>query len=444
MRRHGRSSHLRRSVTVGCAAVLAAILIPGLAQASAGTSGALGLVAVPGPVGPAPVTDPASLVDPFVGTGSGGAVVGQVDTFPGADVPFGMLQWSPDTPSRPAGGGYNYADSDITGFSLTHLSGPGCAIAGDIPVLPTTGSLTSDPAALEQPFSHANEQARAGYYGVRLGSGGSAIGTRITVTARSGLASFRYPASHAAHLVLKVAGSANGSSAATFATAGHDEVTGSVTSGHFCGQPDNYTLYFAARFDRPFTSSGTWGGSSGTDVRTHPGATRVQARGVQHPAATPVSIHPGVAAAAAAAGPRSVSHRENATQGSATQGSGVVAGGWLNFDTTRNPVVKMQVAVSYVSVAGAQANLRADATSWNVNQVAAAATARWNAQLNKIAVAGGTLAQRRTFYTALYHALLHPNLFSDADGQYLGFDGKVHTVAAGHSGFYTNFSGWDI
>src|ERR1700683_3993663 len=79
---------------------------------------------------PAAVTDPAALVDPFVGTGSGGAVVGQVDTFPGADMPFGMIQWSPDTPSRPDGGGYNYADTSITGFSLTHFSGPGCQIAG--------------------------------------------------------------------------------------------------------------------------------------------------------------------------------------------------------------------------------------------------------------------------------------------------------------------------
>src|SRR5579875_2603074 len=228
MRRHGRSSHLRRSVTVGCAAVLAAILIPGLAQASAGTSGALGLVAVPGPVGPAPVTDPASLVDPFVGTGSGGTVVGQVDTFPGADVPFGMLQWSPDTPSRPDGGGYNYTDTSITGFSLTHVSGPGCAIGGDIPVLPVTGSLGTEPTSLSESFSHSAEQAHPGYYAVQLGTGAKAIGTKIAVTQRTGLASFTYPRTARAHLVLKVADSANGSSAATFATHGDYEVSGSV------------------------------------------------------------------------------------------------------------------------------------------------------------------------------------------------------------------------
>lgn len=79
------------------------------------------------------VAHPASLVDPIIGTS------GAVDDFPGADVPFGMLQWSPDTPSRPAGGGYEYNDKSVTGFSLTHISGPGCPAAGDIPILPTSG-----------------------------------------------------------------------------------------------------------------------------------------------------------------------------------------------------------------------------------------------------------------------------------------------------------------
>jgi putative alpha-1,2-mannosidase len=99
---------------------------------------ALAPVAAQAATSPAPVVaDPAALANPMVGTGSGGAVVGQVDTFPGADMPFGMVQWSPDTPSRPDGGGYNIADHSITGFSLTHLSGPGCAIAGDFTPSPS-------------------------------------------------------------------------------------------------------------------------------------------------------------------------------------------------------------------------------------------------------------------------------------------------------------------
>ena len=97
--------------------------------------------ASPAPTVPSSAS-PASLVDPFMGTGVGGASVGWIDTFPGADMPFGMLQWSPDTsPDRTSGGGYAYKDSAISGFSLTHMSGPGCAVYGDIPILPTVGAV---------------------------------------------------------------------------------------------------------------------------------------------------------------------------------------------------------------------------------------------------------------------------------------------------------------
>jgi predicted alpha-1,2-mannosidase len=446
MQRHGWSSHRRRPVTVACAALAATVvgatvLVPGLARAATDTTDTLGPAASASSATPAPVTDPAALVDPFVGTGSGGAVVGQVDTFPGADVPFGMLQWSPDTPSRPDGGGYNYTDTSITGFSLTHLSGPGCAIAGDIPILPVTGSLGTDPTSLAEPFSHTHEQAHPGFYAVRLGTGARAIRTQISVTSRTGLASFTYPPSTAAHLVLKVADSANGSSAATFETHGHYEVTGSVTSGHFCGQPNSYTVYFAARFNRPFTGSGMWsdGGSMAT-VRHDSGSSRLNLHGRQIPVPTPASIHPGIAEHEGTRGHQTQHYQ---TQRHQTQGGGVSGGGFLNFDTESNPVVKMQVAVSYVSVNGARSNLAAQAKSWNVNAVAAQARAAWNEQLGKIGIAGGTRVQQRTFYTALYHALLHPNLFSDSDGQYPGFDGKVHQVAPGHAQ-YANYSGWDI
>ncbi|HEY2579329.1 MAG TPA: GH92 family glycosyl hydrolase [Streptosporangiaceae bacterium] len=415
----------RTRAAVTCAALIGLTLTPAAAQAAPNQ-------AAPNQAAqnanPAKVTDPAALVNPFVGTGSGGTVVGQVDTFPGADLPFGMVQWSPDTPSRPDGGGYNYTDTSITGFSLTHLSGPGCAIAGDFPILPITGSLTTSPSELHEPFTHANEQAHPGYYAAKLGTKTNAIGSQITVTARTGLAKFTYPPTTKARVVMKVADSANGGSAATFATHGNTEVTGSVTSGHFCGQPDSYTVYFAARFSRPFASSGTWGGQTAADVQTHPGATSIQVHGQQHPAPTPISIHPGIAAHSAK---------------TRTQGSGVVAGGYLNFSTEANPIVKMQVAVSYVSAKGAMANLSAGARSWNLKHVAAQAQAQWNAQLGKISIAGGTPAEQQTFYTALYHALLHPNLFSDASGRYMGFDGKVHQVKPGHAQ-YANYSGWDI
>ena len=121
----------------------------------------------------------------------------------------------------------------------------------------------------------------------------------------------------------------------------------------------------------------------------------------------------------------------------------MVAGGWLTFDTTRNQNVGMQVAVSYVSSAGALRNLAAEAHSWNVGRVAAQATAAWNRQLGTIAIRGGSPTAQAEFYTALYHASLEPSLFSDANGEYTGFDSKVHRVAAGHAQ-YANYSGWDI
>src|ERR1700761_4476996 len=228
---------------------------------------------------PAAVTDPAALVDPLVGTGSGGDVVGQVDTFPGADRPFGMVQWSPDTPSRPDGGGYSDSDSSITGFSLTHVSGPGCAVAGDFPILPTTGTLPADPASASAAFSHSTERAHPGSYAVTAGG----VRTSLAVTDRTGVAQFSYPATSSAQLLFKVADSANGGSAATFQAVGNREVTGSVTSGHFCGQPDNYTVYFAARFDRPFTATGTWGGTDPATVTKKAGGTAVTERGKQDP-----------------------------------------------------------------------------------------------------------------------------------------------------------------
>ncbi|WP_051966389.1 GH92 family glycosyl hydrolase [Kitasatospora mediocidica] len=364
---------------------------------------------------PAAVSDPASLVDPFVGTGSGGDVVGQVDTFPGADVPFGMLQWSPDTPSRPPGGGYDTADSSITGFSLTHLSGPGCAVAGDFPFLPLTGALPADPSTATAPFEHASESAHPGSYATTAGG----VRTELAVTARTGVGRFTFPAIAQAQLLVKAASSENGGSAADLRTVGDHEITGSVTSGHFCGQPDTYTVHFAAVFDRPFTASGTWSGASPSAVRVDAGSGSVAVSGSQHPADQQLT---------------------NSQHDAAT---GVVAGGWLTFDTRSDPVVGMRVAVSYVSVAGAEANLHSDSGSWDVPAVAAQATRLWNRQLRAVTIAGGTRTRQATFYTALYHSLLHPNLFSDADGRYPGFDGAVHTAPPGHAQ-YSNFSGWDI
>src|ERR1700677_4578646 len=151
------------------------------------------------------VSDPAALVNPMIGTGSGGASVGQIDTFPGASAPFGMLTFSPDTPSRPDGGGYNYADSSIMGFSLTHLSGPGCGADGDFPILPSVGSIGADPVDSTEPFSHSEESASPGSYGVTLDPGTSdAIKSDLAATTRTGIGTFTYPSTTAANMLFKI------------------------------------------------------------------------------------------------------------------------------------------------------------------------------------------------------------------------------------------------
>jgi len=378
-------------------AALVAALAAGVAAAAPGSAAPASAAFPDGGAGLPAVTGPASLVDTLVGTGAGAVQPGAVDTFPGASMPFGMIQWSPDTsPDRTDGGGYAYADHRILGFSLTHLSGPGCPYFGDIPVLPVAGAVPTDPGGATEPFSHATEHTSPGRYAVDVGSGSSATSVSLAVTDRTGVGLFGFPSGSGAGTVLfKASDSAAGSTASTLSFRGDDEVVGSVTGGAFCTTSGPYTLHFVARFNRPFASSGTWQGS-----QSSPGAT--SCTGTAHTA----------------------------------------CGGWATFATHATRTVSLQVAISYVSVDGAIANLAAEHPGWAVGPVAARATAAWNRMLGRIAVTGGTATRRRTFTTALYHCLLSPNLFSDGDGQYPGFTHTIQTTTTGPH--YTNFSEWDI
>ncbi|HEY2673008.1 MAG TPA: GH92 family glycosyl hydrolase [Rugosimonospora sp.] len=380
---------MRHRRTVSVLATGAACLALGLSTtaAHAAPSGT-DLIAEPG--GTDLIADPTSLVNPYLGTGNGGATVGDVNTFPGAAAPFGMLTWSPDTTSRPTGGGYSYADSAITGFSLTHLSGVGCPVEDDVPILPTVGAIGTNPGAAQQPFSHAGEVATPGYYSVGLGP----IQMSVATTTRTGIGRITFPSSTQSNVLFKVSQSKNQATASSVDIVGDDEVTGSVATGHFCAtQQQPVPVYFAAQFNRPFATTGTWNGSS-------------------------------------------------VTSGS-TSASGTNSGAWVSFDTTASDTVLMKVAVSYVSTANAQANLRAEDPGWSVRDVADATARSWRDLLSEIQIGGGTHDEQVEFYTALYHALLTPTVFSDADGQYPGFDGRAHTAPRG-TAHYTSFSGWDI
>ena len=370
----------------------------------AGTTVAAGLLsavpnAVPAWAAPAPapaaaVTDPASYVNPFIGTGNGGARVGSVNEYPGPDAPLGMIQWGPDTGPTVDPVGYYYDDTAIKGFSLTRLGGVGCNIFGDFRFLPTAQAVTASPGTgsgwntYTSAFSHSNESAKASYYSVTTVNG---IQTQLTAATRAAMGQFTYPAGSPATMLIN-ASSSVGNEGSTLQITSPDTITGSATGGGFCGHTtQRYTVYFAVTFDHPFSSYGTWQGGTAT------------------PASASVT--------------------------------GKSTGGWVSFDTSTSPVVKAKVAISYVSVDGARANMASAPSDFPAMQ--AQTYAAWNSLLSKIGVSGGAADEETTFYTALYHALLDPSVFSDADGQYMGFDFKVHTVPAGHTA-YANFSGWDI
>jgi predicted alpha-1,2-mannosidase len=335
----------------------------------------------------AAVTQPATLVDTRTWTSGGG------NTFPGADVPFGMVQWSPDTmPDRNAGGGYNYGDEELTGYSLTHISGPGCGAAGDVPILPMTGALPSgDPSQATTSFTNTGEVAQAGYYSAENNLPDT-ITSQFTATAHSSMGEFTFPSTTSADFLIKLMDSQNGDAASSAQVVGDDEVMGSDTSGDFCGETDNdgqsqlYTVYFDIVFSQPFTAS---------QVVTEPGQT------------DPDSV-------------------------------------FLTFNTTSNPVIMAKVGISYVSTANAKLNWQTENPGWNFNAVKAAAQAEWNNLLGKIGVSGGSYAQTQEFYSLLYKDFLQPNITSDVNGQFMGSDGKVHTLAAGQKNQYGIFSGWDI
>jgi predicted alpha-1,2-mannosidase len=361
---------------------------------------------------PGYVSDPASLVNTFIGTTNGG------DTFPGSDVPFGMIQWSPDTPSRPDGGGYSYDDHSIIGYSLTHLSGPGCAAEGDVPILPTVGPIGPHPYNATEPLNHSLEQATPGYY--QLTAGG--IEAQLTTTLRAGIARFTFPRTSSANLILQLAESATGDSATEFQVVNDHEIAGHVTSGYFCGASNTYTLYFEMTFSQAFTSHGVW--IDGSDVRA--GVGRMSTR------LTPSEVAGDMRSAA-----------ESAGEADAPLSSGK-DGAYVTFDTTSDPLVLAKVGISYVSNANALLNCETEIPGWDFSAIKKSAESAWNEALDRIQIAGGAKAQQAEFYTALYHSLLHPNVASDVNGQYVGADGKVHSIQSGQTAEYANYSGWDI
>ncbi len=335
-------------------------------------------------------------VDPLIGTNGGG------NTFPGASMPFGMMQWSPDTNTD---AWYIHSEKQIDGFSLTHISGAGCPLYGDFAVLPTTDALTASPGTNLAPyaaaFDHRDEVAHPGYYAVTLSNG---VRVEVTVSDRAGIARFIFPEGAASRLLVNAGSSANTlsnnasrSGYGLYANGIHlssaDSFAGWVAAGGFCGTDSHYKLYVAGRFDKPYKTAALW--------------------------------------------------QDDTLVGAAKSAQGKHTGAWLDFGSERQIVLK--VGISYVSEAGALNNLDKEIAGFDFDQVRAQARSAWSGLLDRTAVEGGTADQRTIFYTGLYHSFLSPNLFSDEDGKYIGFDDKAHSLAGSkQAAQYANFSDWDI
>jgi predicted alpha-1,2-mannosidase len=366
------------------AAVAAALLFAPILIAQAGPASAATLNLTQF-VNPFIGTDDSNSPNP-VGGGAGGSTV------PGPVLPFGMVQFSPDTPTA-SPSGYRFSDTQIQEYSLTHFNGAGCPNNEDINILPITGSLGVSPGSSWTSYqatqTKSSEAAQAGYYKAVESTYGNTM-VELTATTRTGRMRLTYPSSTTARVLVNVSRSATGSRNGSISISG-STITGSHTAGGFCGSSNTFQMFFAMQFDRTPTGQGTFNGST-------------------------------------------ISNGSGSASGSAT-------GGFVTFDTTSNPVVNVKVAISFVSVANAQANLAAEASGFDFDATRSAADTAWNTILNRVQATGGSATDTQKFYTALYHVLQNPNIASDSNGQYMGFDSAVHT--ASHP-VYQNYSGWDI
>ena len=336
-------------------------------------------------------------VDVFIGTGGHG------HTYPGATVPFGMVQLSPDTGVGDWDhcSGYHISDTSIMGFSHTHLSGTGAADLLDVLLVPATGPVRTEPGTRENPgyrlpFSHADEHAEPGYYSVLFRESG--IEAELTATARVGMHRYAFPAYSAGHFVVDLAhgtfGAPNADRTRVFSAelrlVGSDLLLGGRRVGEWAS---GRHVYFAMRFSRPFGSAQLILANEKADA-------------------------------------------------SIREAKGTALKCVLTFPTAGREVIHVKVGLSAVSPENALKNLEAEIPGWDFDAVRRAAHDAWDRELSKIEIETTRSDHKKLFYTALYHAMLAPTLFSDVDGRYRGMDLEVHTLPSGVNN-YTTYSLWD-
>ena len=330
--------------------------------------------------------NPVDFIDPFIGTGFHG------HTYPGATVPFGAVQLSPDTRAGnwDACAGYHYDDSTLTGFSHTHLSGTGCIDLGDLLIRPTTQTVDPSRQPMYAPaaFRHEDEKAEAGYYAVLLHEEG--IRAELTATAHTGVHRYTFPKESTPTVIVDLKHSLDNEHIyeSSLQVVNPHEITGMRNTR---GWSDNQRIYFVIQCSQPFEK------------------------------ATLVS-------------------NQKALEGKEAEGTDLQA--LLKFkDHTSEPIV-MKVGLSIVSVENARENLQAEVEGFDFDAVKQAAYHTWNDAVSAIKVEGGTEEQKTNFYTALYHSMVVPNVVSDVNGQYRRHDQTIGQLPQG-TVQYSTFSLWD-
>lgn len=333
---------------------------------------------------------PVDYVDPFIGTGGHG------HTFPGAVVPHGMAQVSPDTRNDDwdACGGYHHSDGTIMGFSQTHFSGTGQSDLMDFLLMPSVGKIHLQPGTEEDPdsgyrsrFRHETEVATPGYYKVDLDDYN--IRAELTASPRVGVLRFTFPAAKDSRLMLDMVHSFRDR---TILASGLTVVDDRLVTGfrNVKGWAKDRHVFFAARFSKPFREFALYDGKR---------------------------------------------ELKDATESSSKNLRAV-----FTFTTTQDEEILVKIALSPVSVENALQNLDSEVPGWDFDLVRRNARELWNKELGVIE-ADGDDATLRNFYTAMYHAAIHPTLFTDVNGEYRGLDGRVHRAEGWTN--YTVFSLWD-
>ncbi|RYX81992.1 glycoside hydrolase family 92 protein [bacterium] len=362
-------------------------------------------------------------VDPFIGTGRSGK------TFPGATTPSGMTQLSPDTiTGGDNGSGYRHSDKTIQGFSFTHMSGVGWyGDLGNFLVMPTTGPLKTWYGETNKPgtgylssFDNNSEVAQAGYYAVTLDD--YKVRAEATASPHGGMLRFTFPQNQQSRIQIDLARRVGGTSLRqTVEVVGPNTIEGQIECtpqgggwGHGAGQP-RYTVYYRAEFSCPLQDFGVWSAKLPTDQN--------YSEAIEKPwfaeACKNADVLPGT---------RKMEGRH--------------LGFYANFPTQANEHISLKVGLSFVSIEGARRNLATEIPAWNFDQLRTKARNAWAKELSRMEVGGGNEEEKTTFYTALYHTLIDPRLFSDVNGDYPGGDGKPHPTKKFLK--RTIFSGWDV